>query len=163
MPSPSHPSWFYIYYNITKFNRSAAAWLLGWRVRIPLRAQVFVCCVCAVLCRYRPLRRADLSFRGVLPSVCVCVCVCVCARARACVCVCVCVWVCVIVGGLETGGLGPMWTVAIQKKNNVTERLTWRGFVNTVIHVQSNSWTVEPLSDSQYRFCSMKYCCILIV
>ena len=28
-------------------------------------------------CRYWPLRRADLSFRGVLSGVCVCVCVCV--------------------------------------------------------------------------------------
>jgi hypothetical protein len=37
---------------------------------------MFVCCVCCVLCRWRPLRRADHSFRGVLLDVCVCVCVC---------------------------------------------------------------------------------------
>ena len=30
-----------------------------------------------LLCRYRPLQRADHSYRGVLPCVCVCV-VCVC-------------------------------------------------------------------------------------
>jgi hypothetical protein len=83
---------------------------------------VFVCCVCAVLCKYRSLRRADLSVRGVLPSVCVCVCV--------------CVFVCLIVGDLETGGLG---CGLLRYKKKVTERLTWRGFVNTVIHVQSNS------------------------
>jgi hypothetical protein len=47
--------------------RSAAAWLLGSWVRIPLGAWMFVCCV--VLCRYRPLRRADHSTRGVLPCV----------------------------------------------------------------------------------------------
>jgi hypothetical protein len=32
---------------------------------------VSICCV--VLCRYRPLRRADHSSRGVLPCVCMCV------------------------------------------------------------------------------------------
>jgi hypothetical protein len=32
---------------------------------------VFVCCV--VLCRSRPLRRADNSSRGALPCVCMCV------------------------------------------------------------------------------------------
>ena len=45
----------------------------------------FVC----VLCRYLPLRRADHSFRGILPCGCECVfvvCVCVCVM---CVCVCV--------------------------------------------------------------------------
>jgi hypothetical protein len=50
--------------------KSAAAWLLGSRVRIPLRAWmslVFIRCV--VLCRQRPLRRADHS------SVCLIVCV----------------------------------------------------------------------------------------
>jgi hypothetical protein len=31
--------------------RSAAARLLGLRVRIPLRASMFVSCVCCVLCR----------------------------------------------------------------------------------------------------------------
>ena len=38
---------------------------------------MFLSCVCCMLSRYRPLRRADHSFRGVLPGVCVCVCVCV--------------------------------------------------------------------------------------
>jgi hypothetical protein len=30
--------------------RSAATWLLGSRVRIPLRAQMFVSCVCMLCC-----------------------------------------------------------------------------------------------------------------
>ena len=47
---------------------------------------MFVSCVCCALCRQRPLRRADHSFRGVLLSVYLCVCVCVC--------VCVCLIVC---------------------------------------------------------------------
>jgi len=34
-------------------------------------------CHLYLLCRYRSLQWADLSSRGVLPSVCVCVCVCV--------------------------------------------------------------------------------------
>jgi hypothetical protein len=41
--------------------RSAAAWLLGSRVRIPLEACMFICYV--VLCRQRSLRRADHSTR----------------------------------------------------------------------------------------------------
>jgi hypothetical protein len=49
----------------------AAAWLLGSRVRFPLTdgclSLVFICSV--VLCRQRPLRRADHSSRGVLPCV----------------------------------------------------------------------------------------------
>jgi hypothetical protein len=48
-----------------------ASWLLGSRVRNPLVAWMFVlmfiCCV--VLCRQRPLRRADHSSRGVIPPV----------------------------------------------------------------------------------------------
>jgi hypothetical protein len=48
----------------------SAARLLGWRVRIPLRAKMLVSCVCSVLCRKQPLRWADHSFRGVLPGVC---------------------------------------------------------------------------------------------
>jgi hypothetical protein len=51
--------------------RSAAAWLLESRVRIPLGTWMFVCCV--VLCRKRSLRRADHPSRGVLPCVCMCV------------------------------------------------------------------------------------------
>jgi hypothetical protein len=55
--------------------RSEAARLPGSRVRILLKAWIFVYCV---LCRLRPLGRADHSFRGVLPSVvCLCLCVCV--------------------------------------------------------------------------------------
>jgi hypothetical protein len=50
--------------------RSAAAWLLGTRVRIPLGAWMFVSCV--VLCRYIPLRRADHSSRS--PTVCLILC-----------------------------------------------------------------------------------------
>ena len=52
--------------------RSVAPWLLGSRVRNPLRAWFFVCCVCCVLCRLRPMRRADYSFRGVPPGVSAC-------------------------------------------------------------------------------------------
>jgi hypothetical protein len=39
---------------------------------------MFVPCVCCVLCREWLMRRADHSFRGVLPVVCVCVCLIVC-------------------------------------------------------------------------------------
>jgi hypothetical protein len=68
---------------------SAAAWLLGLGVRISLRARIFVSYVCCVLCRLRPLRRINHSFRRFLLCVCVrvCVCVCVCVRARASNCV----------------------------------------------------------------------------
>jgi hypothetical protein len=59
--------------------RCEVAWCLGSRLRIPLRAWMFVCCVCFVLCRYRSRRQADHSFREVLPGVCVCVCVSNCA------------------------------------------------------------------------------------
>jgi hypothetical protein len=48
---------------------SAATRLLGSRVRIPLRAWIFICCVCCVLCRYHTLRRAVDSFRGALRGV----------------------------------------------------------------------------------------------
>ena len=44
---------------------------------------------CCVLCRQRPLRRADQSFRGVLLCVCVCVCMCVCVSVCLSVSVCV--------------------------------------------------------------------------
>jgi len=47
--------------------RSAAASLLGLRVRIPLRPWMLVSCVS--ISRYRPLRPADHSFRGVSPGV----------------------------------------------------------------------------------------------
>ena len=42
-------------------------------VRNPVSAWIVVSYVSSVLCRYRPMRCADHSFRGVLPSVCVCV------------------------------------------------------------------------------------------
>jgi hypothetical protein len=51
--------------------RSAAAWLLGSRLRSSLRAWMFFSCVCCMLCRLRPLGWADRSFRGVLPNVCI--------------------------------------------------------------------------------------------
>ena len=46
--------------------------------RIPPKAWMLVSCVCCVLCKQWGLRRADRSFRGVLPGVCVCVRVCIC-------------------------------------------------------------------------------------
>jgi hypothetical protein len=52
--------------------RSAAAWLMGLRDRIPPGTWMFVCCEYCALCRYRPLRLADRSFRGVLPFLYVC-------------------------------------------------------------------------------------------
>jgi len=62
---------------------SAAASLLGLRVRIPLRWWMSVPCECGVLsCRglcVQPIPRPQES-RGV----CVCVCVCVCVRACVC-------------------------------------------------------------------------------
>jgi hypothetical protein len=49
--------------------------IAGSRVRIPLRAWMFVSWVCYAFCQKHPLGRADHSFWWVLPSVCVCVCV----------------------------------------------------------------------------------------
>ena len=66
--------------------RSEASRLLGLRIRIPPMGRMFVCCVCCALCRWRHMRRADHSFRGVLPGVCVCVCLCVCACVSSCMC-----------------------------------------------------------------------------
>jgi hypothetical protein len=54
-------------------SRSAAARLMGSRIRILLRAWI-ISCVCCVFCRYRPLRRADQSFKLILPSACLVVC-----------------------------------------------------------------------------------------
>ena len=54
--------------------KSAAAMLLEWRDRIPLRARMFVSCVWCVLCRRRPLRWADHSFSGVLPNMSLIIC-----------------------------------------------------------------------------------------
>jgi len=47
----------------------SVAQLLGLRVRIPLKAWMFVSCVYFVLSRYLYLRLADHSFRGILPGV----------------------------------------------------------------------------------------------
>jgi hypothetical protein len=41
-----------------------ATWFLQWKVRIPQRAWIFVCCVCCVLCRQRIVRRADRNLIG---------------------------------------------------------------------------------------------------
>ena len=46
-----------------------AAWLLRLRFRTPIRTWMLVQCVCCVWRRYRHLRRADRSFRGILPGV----------------------------------------------------------------------------------------------
>jgi hypothetical protein len=51
-------------------HRCEAARLLGLRVWILLRTQVFVSCL---LCKQKPLQWADHSFTGILLSVCVCV------------------------------------------------------------------------------------------
>jgi hypothetical protein len=74
----------------------ATARLLGWRVRIPPRTWMLVSCVYCVLCRYRPLRWADHSFRGVQLGVCV------------------------VQNPRQRGGLIPIWAVAPQQ---ITE---WR-------------------------------------
>lgn len=47
--------------------RSATSQLLASRLQITLWAQMFVSCVCFVVCRQRTLRTADHLFRGVLP------------------------------------------------------------------------------------------------
>ena len=64
---------------------------------------------------YRPTRRADHSFRGILPDVWVCVCVCV----------------CLIVCDLENSkrdGQGPISAVVPQKAfNNATSYSTEQG------------------------------------
>ena len=61
---------------------------------------MFVSCVCFVLCRQRPLRPADMSFRGFLSCVCVCVCVRVIYRPQ------------------QRGDLDPSLTVAALKEQN---------------------------------------------
>jgi len=85
---------------------SAAPWSLESRIRITLRAWIFVSCAC---CVGSCLWRADKWFRGVIPGV-VCVCVCVCVVCVCVVCVCVCVWcgvcVCVYVCGVWCGVCG---------------------------------------------------------
>jgi hypothetical protein len=79
---PVHPIFLYLNILIRTIlrRRSAAARLLGLRVRIPLGAWMSVCCECCVLSgrgllwmlcvvRQRSLRRADHPSRGVLPTV----------------------------------------------------------------------------------------------
>ena len=76
---PSHYSKFVHYNNIWCQSRRPCclrrkcvlAGVLELQVRILLRTWSFVSCVGCVLCRYWPLRRADHSFREVLPAVCV--------------------------------------------------------------------------------------------
>jgi len=55
--------------------RPAVARLLGLWVWIPLRAWMFVSCVCCVRCRQWPLQQTDHLFWEVLRCVCVCMCV----------------------------------------------------------------------------------------
>jgi hypothetical protein len=70
--------------------RSEAALLLGSQVQTPLRPWTSSLVAVGVFCR--PLRRADISFIGVLPR----------ASACVCMCMCLCVCVCLIVCDLET-------------------------------------------------------------
>ena len=51
-----------------------AAQLLRSQFRVLLRAWLFLSSVCCVSCRWRRLRQADHSFRGVLPAVYLLVC-----------------------------------------------------------------------------------------
>jgi hypothetical protein len=78
--------------------------MLRSRVRIPLKAWMFLSCVCCVLCRQCPQWRADHSVREVLPGVCVCI----------------CVYLCVIIYDKETskrGGLGLIWAIVPPEKS----------------------------------------------
>ena len=94
---------------------SKAARLLGWRFQILQGACKFFSCVCCVLRILWPLQPDDLSFREVLPGMCVCVCV--------------CLFVCLIVCDLEPpkrAGLCPISTLAAHK-NTLTEASFSRG------------------------------------
>jgi hypothetical protein len=80
----------------------AAAWSVGSRVRVPLSAWMFACCVCCVL-------YGCWSIVQRTPTKCACVCVCVC--------------VCLIVCDLETlkrGNPGPILTVSPQERETKT-------------------------------------------
>jgi hypothetical protein len=96
------------------WRRSAAAWLLGPRVRISQTARMFVSCGCRVLCRQRPNRRADHSFRGFLPR----------ARARVCVCVCVCVCQCRCCKNLKYKQPLPNFGSCVTKRTAMAMELT---------------------------------------
>jgi len=74
---------------------------------------MFVVC----LCRYGPLRRADYSFRAVIPRVRACVCVCVRERERARERGRVCEREREIQETQKRGGRGPIWAVAPEKRN----------------------------------------------
>jgi hypothetical protein len=51
--------------------KAAAALSLRSQVRIPLRAWMFVSCVCCMLCTLQPHRPADNSLGSLLPDMCV--------------------------------------------------------------------------------------------
>jgi len=101
--------------------RSAAVRLLESRVRIALRARMFVSCVCCVLRRQRLSRRAGHLFRGVLP--CACVCVCVCVSINMC-----------DIEISKRGGLGPTWAAAPHKNINVKQWPSGTGYLLFVIN-----------------------------
>ena len=88
--------------NRSRRRRSETTLLLGSGVRIPLRTWIVFGCVFCVMCRKRPLRQTNQSFRGFLLGLCACACVsncvrvCVCAYLIVCVCVCLCVSNCVL-------------------------------------------------------------------
>ena len=62
------------------------------------------------------MRRADQSFRVVLPGVCVCVCLIVCVSNCVCVCLIVCVYVSNCVWSINLS-LGPIWAIGPPKKH----------------------------------------------
>ena len=98
---------------------SGVAWLLGKRFRILLRTWMFASCVCCVLCRERPLLRADHSSR-VLLGVCVCLCV---------------IW-----KPERRGGQGLIWAVAPQEKVIINVPFVHKLFVN---HLQSTGYVMN--------------------
>jgi hypothetical protein len=77
---------------------------------------VSICCV--VLCRWRPLRRADHSSRGVLP--CVGVCVCVCDQET-----------------LKREAKGPSWTISACENSLTAQNFLWS---ITFLTASSLSW-----------------------
>jgi hypothetical protein len=77
-----------------------ACWLLGSRIRIPLKAWTLLCCVYLFVCLFVCLFHVAASTtdgRLIRKSPNLCVCVCVCVYVRVCVYVCICVYVCVCV------------------------------------------------------------------
>ena len=55
--------------------KSAASGLRVSPVPIPMKAWLFISCVCCVFCKQLPMRQADQTFRGVPPDVWVLFCV----------------------------------------------------------------------------------------